>query len=156
MLQWLEDSQLSVAIRQSIWLYPAIEIIHITGIILLAGPALLFDFRLLGFTKSIPVSELARHLLPWARISLFALIMPSGFLLFITNAVSLAADNRFWLKMTLLVLAIINAAVFHKFIYPPSHHRENFSSLPGTAGVSAILSIVLWLGVIVCGRLLAY
>lgn len=155
MLQWLEDSQLAASIRQSLWLYPALEIVHITGIVLLVGPALLFDFRLMGFTKSIPVTHLARHLLPWSRMSLFALIIPSGFLLFITNAVSLGDDFRFWLKMILLLIAILNAFIFHKFIYPRSH-RENFLALPSKAKISGIVSILLWLGVITCGRMLAY
>lgn len=50
-LQWLEDTSWAVAIRQSIWLYPALEILHITGIVLLVGPAFMFDLRLLGFSK---------------------------------------------------------------------------------------------------------
>lgn len=155
MLQWLEDSQLAASIRQSLWLYPALEIVHITGIILLVGPALLFDFRLLGFTKSIPVAQLERHLLPWARMSLLGLIIPSGFLLFITNAVSLAADPRFWLKMMLLLLAIMNAYIFHRFIFPPVN-KDSIVALPVSSKASGIISIALWLGVIVCGRLLAY
>src|SRR5688572_6989018 len=117
MLQWLEDSWLAAGIRQSLWLYPALEIVHITGIVLLVGPALMFDARLLGLSPSISVSSLSRHLLPWARGSLFLLIIPSGLLLFITNAVTLAGDPVFRLKLSLLGLAILNAFVFHRFVF---------------------------------------
>ena len=157
MLQWLEDSWLAAGIRQSLWLYPALEIVHITGIVLLVGPALMFDARLLGLSPSISVTSLARHLLPWARGSLFVLIIPSGFLLFITNAVTLANDGRFWLKLTLLALAILNAIVFHRYVFKPEMEEKNSGMIiPSKAKVNAVLSIILWLMIIACGRLLAY
>ena len=64
MIQWLEDSSLAVAIRQSAWMYPALEIVHIIGIVLLVGPALMFDLRLLGFGKHISIDVLAKFLFP--------------------------------------------------------------------------------------------
>ncbi|MBC7830189.1 MAG: hypothetical protein H7122_20770, partial [Chitinophagaceae bacterium] len=90
-LQWLEDGSLAVAIRQSAWLYPAFEILHITGIVLLVGPAFMFDLRLLGFAKKIPVLTLANYLLSWSRRGLLVVI-PSGIFLFITNAATLGFD----------------------------------------------------------------
>src|SRR5689334_5303130 len=96
-LQWLEDSSWSSAIRQSTWLYPAIEIVHIIGIVLLVGPAFLFDLRILGYSKNIPVSAIEKHLLNWALRALI-LVAPSGFLLFITNAVALAHNSFFHTK----------------------------------------------------------
>ena len=156
MLQWLEDSWLAAAIRQSSWLYPALEILHITGIVLLVGPALMFDARLLGLSPSISVASLSRHLLPWARASLLLLIIPSGFLLFTTNAVTLAADPVFWLKLSLLVIAILNAFIFHRFVFKPPVQGSSNTILPAAAKVNAVLSIILWLMIIACGRLLAY
>ncbi len=154
MLQWLEDSAWAVAIRQSVWLYPALEIVHITGIVLLVGPAFLFDLRLLGFSKNLPVRGLARHLLPWSRRSLL-LVVPSGILLFITNAVTLGHDPVFWLKMVLLLTAGLNALVFHRFTLRPDIWSEN-TALPKSAKAAAIVSLIVWLAVITCGRLLAY
>ena len=156
MLQWLEDSWLAAAIRQSLWLYQALEIMHIVGIVLLVGPALMFDARLLGLSPSLDVTSLSRHLLPWARRSLILLIIPSGFLLFITNAVSLAGDAVFWLKLSLLAVAIVNAFIFHRFVFRPGNSWDSNKSLPTGAKVNAVLSIVLWLMIIACGRLLAY
>src|SRR5688500_16368498 len=156
MLQLLEDSWIAAAIRQSLWLYPALEIIHIIGIVLLVGPALMFDARLLGVSPRIAVASLARHLLPWARRSLFFLIIPSGFLLFTTNAVTLAGDFVFWLKLSLLAVAVVNAFIFHRFVFNPGNSDDVNANLPAGSRVNAVLSIVLWLMIIACGRLLAY
>ena len=154
-LLWLEKSAWAKGIRQTDWVYPALEIGHIAGIVLLAGAAFLFDLRLLGFSKNLPVTELARHLLPWSRRGLL-LIIPTGLLLFITNAVALGQDPVFWLKMGLLAAAGLNAGIFHRFTLPtaPAWNTNYFS--PASARITAIASIVLWLAVISCGRLLAY
>jgi hypothetical protein len=156
MLEWLEASILAVSIRKSTWAYPILEIIHITGIVLLAGAAMMFDLRLLGLSKRLPVSMLAGHLLPWSRIGLFILIIPSGFLLFITNATTLAADPVFWIKMSLLVTAILNAIFFHRVVWHSIANWNEQASTPLSVKAVACFSILLWISVIACGRLLAY
>lgn len=154
-LQWLEDTSWAVAIRQSTGLYPALEILHIAGIVLLVGPAFMFDLRLLGFSKNLSVSALARYLLSWSRRGLL-LIVPSGFLLFITNAATLGYDPVFWLKMLLLLIAGINALVFHRFSFATVSAWNENTSVPTAAKAAAIVSIITWLAIITCGRLLAY
>jgi hypothetical protein len=155
MLQWLEDSSGAVVIRQSPWLYPILEVVHITGIVLLVGPSFMFDLRLLGFSKHLPVSELAQHLLPWSRRSLL-LIIPSGLLLFITNAVTLAYDPVFVVKMLCLVFAGINVWAFHLFTFRSVSQWNTNTVLPKAAKIAAGISIIVWLVIITCGRLLAY
>src|SRR4051794_2787360 len=115
-MEWLEKSSWAVGIRQSLYLYPVLEIIHILGIVMLVGAAFLFDLRLLGYSKSLPIPSLARHVLPWSQRGLI-LIIPSGLLLFITNAQSLGSDFTFWLKIALIGVAALNVWVFHRFIY---------------------------------------
>ncbi len=154
-LQWLEDTSWAVAIRESIWLYPALEILHIAGIVLLVGPAFMFDLRLLGFSKNLSVSALARYLLSWSKRGLL-LIIPSGLLLFITNAATLGYDPVFWLKMLLLIIAGINALVFHRFSFASVSAWNENTGVPAGAKAAAIISIITWLAVITCGRLLAY
>ena len=68
-LVWLETSSVAVAMRQWTWLYPAVEIVHILGFVVLVGAALMFDLRLLGVSRALPVSGLERHLLRAARLS---------------------------------------------------------------------------------------
>ena len=156
LLNWLEGSYVADQIRQSLWLYPALEIIHITGITVLVGAAFMFDLRLLGHSKSLSVSGLSRHLLPWSRRGLW-LIVPSGILLFSTNAKALGDDVTFWLKMALLLAAGFNVLIFHRFIYPKFQDDSSGKGrIPRAAKISALVSILLWIAIISCGRLLAY
>lgn len=143
--KWIEASALASAIRESIWLYPFIEIIHITGIVLVAGGAILFDIQLLSANRKPVIGS--RYLLRWSKRGLI-LVVPSGLLLFSTNALTLSGDPVFGLKLLLLFLAAINAWIFHVRVYLP--HRYT------TAGYHAIASIILWISIISCGRLLAY
>lgn len=152
-LDWLEKTSWAADIRQSLWLYPALEIVHILGIVMLVGPAFMFDLRLLGFSRSLPVAGLSTHLLPWSRRGLL-LIIPSGVLLFITNAKTLGNDPVFWLKMGLLLVAGLNVFIFHNFILRLNTHIGG--ELRFSAKISACVSIIVWISVIACGRLLAY
>jgi hypothetical protein len=154
-LQELENSAWAVTIRQSAWLYPALEVVHLVGMVLLAGAAFLFDLRLLGFGRELPVKALANHLLSWSRRGLL-LVVPSGALLFITDAQALAFAPTFWLKMTLLVLAGLNALVFHQYTFASAATWNTNITAPRAAKATAAFSVVLWLGIIICGRWLAY
>ncbi len=98
---------------------------------------------------------MAAYLLPWSRIGL-AIVIASGVLLFITNSSALLADPTFWLKMILLGLAGINAAVFHSFTYRSVTHWNEHTIAPATAKAAAVCSLIVWIAIITCGRLLAY
>jgi hypothetical protein len=154
-LEWLEKSSWAVGIRQSLWLYPALEIVHILGIVMLVGAAFLFDLRLLGFSRNLPVTGLSKHLLPWSQRGLI-LIVPSGVLLFITNAQALGTDPVFWTKVGLIGVAALNVFVFHRLVYMPFKRHGASGDLPGMAQLCAGISIVVWIAVVACGRLLAY
>ena len=150
--EWVEASAVSMRIRESIWLYPFIEIMHIFGIVLVAGGAVFFDLQLL-LSKQL-IEKSAYRLLTWSKRGLLIAI-PSGLLLFITNATALSADPVFGLKLSLLVLAAANAWIFHIRVYLP--YRQNQSSFKwNTARTNAVFSIMLWMSIIACGRLLAY
>lgn len=151
----LEASQLAVFIRQSHVLYPVIEIIHIVGFVVLVGSAFLFDLRLLGVSKRIPVTELARHLLPWSRRSLW-LVIPAGLLLFITQATELSQNKYFGIKLLLILLAFANAGFFHRYTFKNVSGWNELRPTPFAARAAGVLSILLWTGVITCGRFLAY
>jgi hypothetical protein len=143
--RWIETSSLAEAIRQSTWLYPFIEIIHILGIVLVAGGAILFDIKLLSANRKLAIAN--RYLLLWSKRGLI-LAIPSGILLFATNALALSRDPVFGLKLLLLFLAAINAWIFHVRVYLPARWTA--------ARSHAIISIILWISIISCGRLLAY
>lgn len=152
--EWLDRSYLALSIRQSPLLFPVIEIIHIIGFVFLVGSAFLFDLRLLGFGKRISVKDVADYVLPWSRSSLI-FVVPSGFLLFISQAKALSGNGVFGLKLILILFAFINAGIFHRFTFPSHAHWQTSGTPPG-AKAAAVISISLWITVITCGRLIAY
>jgi hypothetical protein len=154
-LVWLETTGFAAAMRQWLWLYPIVEILHILGLSVLVGSAALFDLRLLGWAPSIRVTALAAHLLSWARRSLL-LIVPTGLMMFTAHATEMATNPAFQLKLALLVSAGLNAAAFHAGVFRTVAAWDVEVPAPWPAKVSAMLSLCLWAGVITCGRLLAY
>lgn len=153
--QWLEHSALAVAVRQSTWLYPAVETVHILGFVVLVGAAAMFDLRLLGFSRQLPVKEALRHLTRCARFSL-VVVIPAGFVLFMTSATDLVKNPAFLIKMILIGAAGINAAVFHLITRKTVNQWNLDTAPPPAAKIAGLLSLVLWTGVITCGRLIAY
>jgi hypothetical protein len=155
----IEASSLGVAMRQWLWLYPSVEIVHITGIGLLFGSIAVLDLRLLGFSRTLSVKELARHVLPWTAAS-FVLIVPSGLMMFTAHASELIQSGVFVLKMGLILAAGLNAALFHAITFRTADvwDSEEMRKLqpPPSARLAGALSLLLWVSVIACGRLLAY
>lgn len=144
---------LAQALREGAWLYPAIETLHIIGFSVLVGAVAMFDLRVLGFGRQLPVKALARHLLPWSAGSML-LVVPTGLLLFVADPLALLSNRLFLLKLGLMVLAGLNALAFHAGPYRQAEAWPGRA--PPRAMLHALLSLGLWFGVIACGRLLAY
>ena len=119
---------------------------------MLVGAAAMFDLRLLGFGRTLPVQALGRHLLPWSWFGLL-LIVPSGLLMFSTQP-ELLDNDVFLLKLALIVAAGVNALVFHACPWRGAAGWP--AGAPAWARLHAALSLLLWIAVIACGRLLAY
>ena len=155
----LEASGLGQAMRQWLWLYPTVEIFHIVGIGLLFGSIAVLDLRLLGVSRSISARTLAKHVLPWTAAS-FLLIVPSGFLMFTAHASEFIESPVFVVKMCLILAAGANAALFHTITFRTADvwDSEGMRKLPPppSARLAGALSLLLWISVIACGRLLAY
>jgi hypothetical protein len=151
----IEASALGEAMRKWLWLYPSVEIVHIAGIAVLVGSIAILDLRLLGLSRSLPVRRLAAHVLPWTLGS-FVLILPSGLAMFVAHAGDLISSPVFALKMCLIMSAGINAALFHAAVFRSAAQWDVDAMPPAAARASAALSLLLWISVIACGRLLAY
>jgi hypothetical protein len=155
----LEASGLGQAMRQWLWLYPTVEIIHVVGIGLLFGSIAILDLRLLGVSRSIPVKALAGHVLPWTAAS-FLLIVPSGLMMFTAHATDFISSPVFVTKMCLIMAAGVNAALFHAVTFPSVGvwDSDEMRKLPPPPSVriAAAASLLIWICVIACGRLLAY
>ncbi len=127
--------------------YPALEVVHITGIALLVGNLVLVELRVWGLGRALPLPALARLGLTVSLIG-FGLAAASGLLMFASQAAELMANRAFVLKMALLTLAGANAGLFHA--------RDGLTRLDAIARLQTALSLGLWLGVIICGRWIAY
>jgi hypothetical protein len=135
------------AIRSHAWAYPALEVVHIAGIALLLGNLVLLELRVFGRGAALPVKDLARLSLTLAAIG-FSMAAASGLLMFASQPAELLANRAFTLKMLLLLAAGCNAAWFHG--------RGSLDRLDGLARAQMLLSTLIWLSVIVCGRWIAY
>ena len=129
------------------WAYPALEVVHIFGIALLLGNLVLLELRVFGRGAALPVAELARMSLTVAACG-FALVVTSGLLMFSSQTQELLANRAFTLKMLLILLAGGNALAFHL--------RGSLQRLDTTARALMLVSTVLWLAVLTCGRWIAY
>ncbi len=127
--------------------YPALEVVHITGIALLVGNLVLLELRVWGLGRELPVPALARLSLTVSLCG-FGLAVFSGALMFSSQAAELIANRAFVLKMGVLTLAGANAGLFHA--------RDGLGKLDAIARAQTALSLGLWLGVIICGRWIAY
>lgn len=135
------------------WVFPAVESLHIVGFALLFGAIAVLDARLLGVRAHASIASLMSSALPLAGIG-FLLAVLSGTLLFVANASELIASRTFAIKMGLLMLAGVNAAAFHAGTAREALRVEG----PPTAAMRAAgaVSLLIWIAVIVCGRLIAY
>ena len=152
---WMQATPLAAAMRHWLWLYPAVEIVHVAGIVLLVGCVAGFDLRLLGWSRQLPVSVLASHLLPWSRIG-FLLVLPSGLLMFSAHAADLYASPVFRLKLTVIAVALANVLLFHLRSARGMAAWDVRVPVPASARAAGAFSLGLWLVAIACGRLLAY
>lgn len=135
------------ALKSSAWAYPALEVLHICGIAMLLGNLVLLEMRVFGRGKVLDVKALASLSLGIAAVG-FTLAAASGLLMFASQASELLTNRTFTLKMLLLMLAGCNAAWFHG--------RGSLDKLDSVARVQMVLSSLIWLGVVVCGRWIAY
>src|SRR5687768_230036 len=105
--EWCESTALGTAIRESVWYFPVIEGFHLVALALLGGAALLVDLRLLGaLFPCVPTAQLARDARPWLLGSI-AVMLATGVLLFLSEAVKCFYNTAFWIKMTALLLSLV-------------------------------------------------
>ena len=154
--QWLESTSPAALLRDSTWLFPAVETVHLIGIVLLVGSTSILDLRLLGVAlQGTSLSRLTKRVLPWAWIG-FAMQLLTGFLLFASEAVKTYSNGAFRLKMLMIVAAGINAMVFHLTTNRRAAEWENHRGTPVAAKIAGLTSLVLWFGIVIAGRFIAF
>jgi uncharacterized membrane protein SirB2 len=149
---WCENTSLGEAIRASRWLFPAIESVHLLALAVIGGAVLVMNLRLLGLgIKGQPAAQLWRDTWPWLMGSLTVMLI-SGMLLFTSEAIKLYYHGAFWVKMSSLLLAMI---------FTFTVMRKVALADPGRVGpvwgrAAAVVSILLWSTVGVCGRWIGF
>jgi hypothetical protein len=127
--------------------YPALEVAHIVAIAILFGTLWIVDLRILGRMQALPLPRLASYVLPWTLVG-FALAAVTGLTMFAMRASDLIANTAFLVKIVLLFVAGTNAGILHS--RGPIDERSTFTK------VQALVSIVIWIAIITCGRWIAY
>jgi hypothetical protein len=136
--------------------YPATLTAHIVSMSLLVGLVLMMDLRLMGIgNKNTPLSEVQRRLFPWQMLGM-AISFGTGMLLFYGQPMRFYANIFFWVKVVMMVLAGLNALVFHEITYRSVAEWDTAPVTPFGAKLAGALSVALWVCVVVAGRLIAY
>jgi hypothetical protein len=143
----IEAWPLSEAIRRSVWAYPILETVHIAAFATVFGALMLLELRVFGAARAVPLSPLARLAVPTALTG-FGIAATAGLLMLISSASETVSNAAFQIKLGLILAAGANAWWFHR--------RGSLALHDGVAKAQSLLSIILWLGVIACGRLIAY
>jgi hypothetical protein len=154
--QWLEHTPFATAISESVWLFPLIEGAHIMALPLSVGMIVMFDLRLLGLAfRSASASRVMRDIARWSKFG-FAVMFMTGGLLFVTQAGKAYGNGFFRAKLLFLILLAINAAVYQTIFFPNMSEWDANGRTPPGARICGGLSLIVWIGVIVCGRTMAY
>jgi len=153
---WLENTSFATAIRQSTWLFPAIETLHVLAIVIVVGSVTMLDLRLLNIAwRDRSIREIHEDVLPWTWAS-FAVAAIAGALLFSSSATKYYHNIPFRMKMALLVVVAINAAIFEFGIYRRVADSREGERIPVAAKVAGAAGIVLWIAVVACGRWIGF
>ena len=149
----IEHSGLGEAMRGSALLYPSANVLHVMSIVLLVGPIVALDLRLLGLARRIEVAALERYLTRFA-IAALPVIVVTGFGLFSADATALAGNSAFRIKLLLVALGLVNALAFR--LVWRSRLAGWDAETPALGRAQAALSVAIWLAAVASGRLIAY
>ncbi len=154
--KWLEMTSVGSGVRESVWLFPVIESLHLLGMAALVGTIFILDLRLLGWTmRRVRVSALAGWLFPWTWAG-FTVQVVTGGLLFSSEAVKLYPNPAFRLKLIFIILAGMHALLFHRLVYRDVAAWNDSAVLPVGAKIAGLTSIFLWAGIVTAGRFIGF
>ncbi len=154
--EWLESWPVSVGIRQSSWMFPAFESVHVIAMTLVVGSVMVVDLRVLGLAScSRRVSQLSEEILPWTW-GAFVIALISGAFLLAAKAHTYFGNIEFQLKMALMFAAGLNMLVFHFVPYRTVGEWDLGRPAPALARFSCGLSLGFWILVVAMGRWIGF
>lgn len=154
--QWLQSTSWATGIRESLDLYPALYVLHIFGFVIMVTATSVLDLRVLGLgLTGRPVSAVSRLAIPWARFGLGANLV-TGFLVFAAQAVAMYTNTAFRWKMLMVLLAGMNIVLLESTINRNVGKWDERGPSPSLARWSAVLSILLWFGIVAMSRVIGF
>ena len=152
LFQWLEDTSIGAAIRDSLWLFPVIEAVHLLALALMGGTILVVDLRLLGFgLTSQPTAALAKNIQPWLVGGLVTMVL-TGVPMFLSEAIKCYYSPPFWYKMSFLVVAMPYTFIVRRRVAAADTVKVG----PIWGRLTALVSLGLWFTVGFSGRWIAF
>jgi hypothetical protein len=152
---WLHHTSISVAFQnQVVWLWPACQALHFMGLALLLGAVGMFDLRLMGLMKRVPISAV-HEFLPWGVLG-FGVNFTTGIFFLISQPAQYLGNPIWWVKVTFLFLAGLNALVYQAVFDRRVAGLAPGQDTPASFKIVGALSLVSWLGVLWAGRMLAF
>lgn len=137
----------------SAWGWPTVESLHFTGLCLLIGTVGVFDLRMLGVARGIPMHALHK-LVPWG-VGGYLLNVTTGVMFVVSAPDQYLFNPAFQVKLSLMAIAGLNVLFFYRFVFGPVRDA-GANAVPASARTAAAVSLTCWVGVIVCGRLITY
>jgi hypothetical protein len=153
-LQWLEQTSLSTWVREAptVWAYPSVLLFHTVGMTLCVSVAAGIDLRILGFAPDLRLAPLERFFpILWTG---FAINAVTGVMLLMQDATTKLVNPAFFVKMLFIALAIVTLRMLRARVF--GDPRIDEAPPPTATRVLAATSLLLWLGAVTAGRLLAY
>lgn len=154
--EWLASTGWSIALHESLYMYPLVETAHVLALLLFVGTLTFVDLRLLGWVfREIPVSEVTARLIPWT-IGGFVIVAATGALLFYAIPIRTYLSIFFRIKVVVLIAAGVNTVRFHRHMSHGKVEWDHDPKPPGRARVVGAVSLLSWATIIVMGRMIAY
>ncbi len=154
--RWLEPQQLSQMLLSGYYSYNWVEATHVLTLMVSIGSLFIIDLRILGLAlPNVPATTLA-HRLHKPMIFGFTVMFITGILLFYAKPVESTQSLWFRIKMLLLVMAFINAWIFNARMNAAAGSWDNDPVAPKNLRIGAIISLLLWSGVVAMGRYIPY
>ena len=150
--QWLYDSSIGVYIRESTYLFPSIECVHVLSIVIFVGSITMFDLKLLNLvSKERSIADVHEEIIPWARWS-FVFAAIAGLFLFSSNAINYVKNFEFQMKILFVFLGGINMMIFEIWTSKRMKQWAISSRVPRTAMLAGGVSIIVWILTVGFGR----
>ena len=153
---WIAATPLSKALSDHAWVVPTSQSIHILAVAAVFASALMIDLRLLGVgAKGRSVSQLSDTLIPWMWRGLAVLLL-TGIIQTLAEPVRQFVTPAFWAKMAMIIIVTVMTILFVRALRRNIPLWDDVSSRPLRAKIFAVVSLLMWLAIIVCGRFIAY